>query len=238
MNLDNFLKKSFNSAEIDEKWGEFSHLVDTFDIPDGTGGVNPGDRRALFYLISHFKPKSILEIGTHIGASLSHIFGASSPESQITTVDIQDVNSSLLSLWKKHKSRLSPEDLVSRISWAQSRDSNVTFVKLAAREYLAQTQAYLADFIFLDGSHTYEAVAEEFPLALAKLRTDGILVLHDYFPDLKPLWSNGKVIPGPFEAVQSWEGSALRFNVTPLGELPWPTKCGSNVTSLAIVTHA
>src|SRR5213592_4763710 len=33
------------------------------------GGVNPGDRRALFYLVTALRPQAVLEVGTHIGAS-------------------------------------------------------------------------------------------------------------------------------------------------------------------------
>ena len=38
-----------------------------------TGGVNPGDRRAVYYLIRSLRPANVLEIGTHVGASTLHI---------------------------------------------------------------------------------------------------------------------------------------------------------------------
>ena len=60
-------------------------------IEDGkTGGVNPGDRRLLYQLTRRLKPRNVLEIGTHVGASTMHI-AAAKPRS-ITTVDIVDVN--------------------------------------------------------------------------------------------------------------------------------------------------
>ena len=37
------------------------------------GGVNPGDRQAVYYLIMALKPQNVLEVGTHIGASMPHI---------------------------------------------------------------------------------------------------------------------------------------------------------------------
>lgn len=37
------------------------------------GGVNPGDRRAIYHLIRSLKPRSVLEIGTHIGVSTLYI---------------------------------------------------------------------------------------------------------------------------------------------------------------------
>src|SRR5688572_2178084 len=66
----------FDSPEIQVLWNNATKEIGTFDIPDGTGGVNPGDRRAIYYLISALKPGSTLEVGTHIGASTLHIASA------------------------------------------------------------------------------------------------------------------------------------------------------------------
>jgi site-specific DNA recombinase len=54
------LAEIFNSQEIDNLWKQSKAEMDMFKIPDGTGGVNPGDRRAVYYLISKFKPKSAI----------------------------------------------------------------------------------------------------------------------------------------------------------------------------------
>ena len=37
------------------------------------GGMNPGDRRALYYLVRHLRPERVLEIGTLAGASTVHL---------------------------------------------------------------------------------------------------------------------------------------------------------------------
>ena len=50
----------------------FDKYIDIFTtkrVIDDEGGVNPGDRRAIYSLIHYLKPISVLEIGTHIGAS-------------------------------------------------------------------------------------------------------------------------------------------------------------------------
>src|SRR5450432_2357639 len=54
----------FESEEIGTMWSDSKKEIDIFSIPDGSGGVNPGDRRALCYLISKLKPSSVLEVGT------------------------------------------------------------------------------------------------------------------------------------------------------------------------------
>ncbi len=61
--IDDISKKElFTSHEMEIGWTDIKKKIDMFAIPDGTGGVNPGDRRAIYYLIRKFKPSSVLEI--------------------------------------------------------------------------------------------------------------------------------------------------------------------------------
>ena len=93
----------FNSAEIGDEWAESGEaLARACPMEDGkTDGVNPGDRRALRYLVRGFGPASVLEIGTNVGASTLHIASAMRSAARrdpllrprLVTVDIEDVNS-------------------------------------------------------------------------------------------------------------------------------------------------
>ena len=91
------------------------------------------------------------------------------------------------------------------------------------------------DFIFLDGDHSAATVYQEIPLALSLLKPGGIILLHDYFPEAKPLWSNRVVIPGPYLAVNRFIAEGNPLSVYPLGKLPWITKLQSKITSLALL---
>ena len=91
------------------------------------------------------------------------------------------------------------------------------------------------DLIFLDGFHTATHVFREVPAALRKLQRDGYILLHDYYPAQRPLWADGHVERGPFLATERMRNDGAAIEVLPLGELPWPTKVGSNVTSLALL---
>lgn len=214
-------KELFHSENISKAWEEFSRRVEPLAIPDGTGGVNPGDRRALFYL-AYGKAK-VLEIGTHIGASLVHLAAAAG---HVTTVDIKNCNG-LPGRGLNH----TPSGLAEALGLT----SKIDFVVSPAEEFLEKLRGSF-DMIFLDGSHAAEAVCLELPRALKRLTPGGFVVLHDYFPGLQPLWSNNKVIPGPYQAVAQLQAAGLEINIQPLGALPWPTKCGSNVTSLAVAS--
>ncbi len=230
-------KESFSSDRIGTYWKDSESRLGVFAIPDFTGGVNPGDRRAIYYLVSKFNPSSVLEIGTHIGASTLHIAEALLVEQKkegsradFVTVDIADVNDSSLKPWLQYGTTHSPLSMVIEMGYGNI----VEFVQGSSLNYLSDCKRKF-DFIFLDGDHSSTTVYQEIPRAVELLNPDGLILLHDYFPDLKPLWSNGAVIPGPFVATERLREEGANITVLPLGELPWTTKLHSNVTSLALL---
>ena len=91
----------------------------------------------------------------------------------------------------------------------------VKFVQAKSMEFFRSARQKF-DFIFLDGDHSNDIVIQEVKAALKVVSPDAVIVLHDYFPDLKPLWRDGSVIYGPSLAMK-------KFKNIPLGELPWPT---------------
>jgi predicted O-methyltransferase YrrM len=233
------LEDIFNSKSIAAEWEAISPTLDQFTIPDGTGGVNPGDRRAIYYLTRHLKPKNVLEIGTHIGASTLYLAGALEENATLTSVDIIDVNGQEgLTRVEKGLTRsgtpLSPLEMLQSAGWNQ----RVQFVKSSSLDYLSRTKNFL-DFVFLDGDHSKSTVSAEIPLVLKRLNPGGIILLHDYFPENKPLWKDywGGVIEGPYLAVEKLRNQGYPIRAIPLGELPWPTTLNSNITSLALVLH-
>ena len=153
--------------------------------------MNPGDRRAIAALVTHLRPRNVLEIGTHIGSSTLTLAAAlATTNAQITTVDIADVNDPMARKWEKYGAPRSPAEIVSGLA-------PVTFVVDDSLSYLAHTEEHY-DFIFLDGSHLAANVYRELPLALHRLAPDGVLLLHDYFPEGQPLWESEELIVGPY----------------------------------------
>lgn len=210
-------------------------------IEDGTGGINPGDRRALYYLIRGLAPDRVLEIGTHIGASTLYIAAAlrdagrltSAAEPVLTTVDIEDVNDPETGRWKTLGLPMSPRDRVAAICGGHP----VRFVTASSLEFLDRCR-HSFDLIFLDGDHSASTVYREIPGALRVLRRNGLVLLHDYFPHNRPLWSNGKIEPGPFLATERLRAEVPSLAILPLGKLPWATKLDSRKTSLAVLTRS
>lgn len=227
----------FQDAAGLSAWQHAEAELARFAIPDGTGGVNPGDRRAIFHLVHHFRPFSVLEIGTHIGASTVHIAtaltllaGAHGAEPRLVSVDIADVNDETLMPWRKYGGQFSPADMINALGCERW----VRFVTGASMDFLSACDEKF-DFVFLDGDHSAHTVYREVPAALKRLNPGGVILLHDYFPNLKPLWNNGALIPGPYLAIERLRKERAGIRVLPLGTLPWPTKLGSNATSLALL---
>jgi predicted O-methyltransferase YrrM len=234
------VEQLLSSPAIGVEWPAVAATIDALvTIEDmKTGGVNPGDRRALYHLIRAFRPRRVLEIGTNVGASTIHIAAAmkrnnaaSKNECALVTVDIEDVNDPANGYWKRAGLSRSPRDTIASMGMAGC----VTFVTRDSIAYFDENDARF-DLIFVDGDHAATAVYREIPRVLDHLCEQGVVVLHDVFPRHRPLWSNRVVEPGPLLALQRLQSEGARIDVIPLGALPWPTKLGTNVTSLALLT--
>ena len=204
-------------------------IGNAFGASEREGGVNVGDRRALYHLIRYFRPNYVIEVGTHIGASSLHIARAlnDNGNGRLSTVDISDVNAST-GAWKAVGLDRCPRELAGLLGC----DSRITFHVEAAMSFLTNGGAK-ADVIFLDGDHAAVAVYREIAAACRRLNPGGVIILHDFYPGGRPLFEGGDVVMGPWYASERIATENYRLRVLPLGELPWPTKQGSCYTSLA-----
>jgi len=224
---------------LDAEWPAVARELERFEITSAAGGVNPGDRRALYYLVRGLGPRRVLEVGTHIGASTVHIAAAlrangGRPEERpsLITVDILDVNDPVTRPWERYGSHFSPAAMIEKLGMADA----VRFIARPSLEFLSETTEPF-DLIFLDGDHGAATVYRELPAALRRLRPGGIVLLHDYFPRGRALWPGESVIAGPWLGVERLRREGAALSVLPLGKLRWPTKLGSTVTSLAVVAR-
>lgn len=231
-----WLQGALRDPGIGDEWPALSHEIGELGITASAQGVNPGDRRALYYLLRALRPQQVLEVGTHIGASTVHIAAAlraSGPRGELTTVDVVDVNDAQDRPWMAAGAQFSPAELMTRIGMA----SRVRFVTQPSLAYLANGDQRF-DVIFLDGDHSGATVYRELPAALRRLEPEGVVILHDYYPGGRRLWPGAGIIVGPWLATERLRGEGCPIEILPLGDLPWPTKLGTNTTSLALASRA
>jgi len=75
----------FDTDRCEALWNSTPRELRALPIPHAAWGVNPGDRRALFHLVQGLRPSSVLEVGTHIGASTVHLAAALAQTAQART---------------------------------------------------------------------------------------------------------------------------------------------------------
>lgn len=223
----------FQSPQINHEWVDVEKEILAMDISN-RGGSNSGDSKAVYYLLRYLRSRSVLEIGTCLGATTARIGLAMrmlksdynfTPE--IVTVDITDVN--VNSFWSTY-SRYSPRQIIERIGFSDF----VTFAIKNSINYLTNLNQKF-DLIFLDGSHDAFIVYQEIPLAIRSLNLGGWILLHDYYPGGKPLFDDANPIVGPYLAVKRLQNEGAPIEVLPFGNLPWWTRSNTSATSLAIV---
>ncbi len=228
--------KMMNDQNCADLWLDALSKMDELGIADQTAGVNPGDQRALFYLARLQGQRSILEIGTHIGSSTASLAlglkNVAGQRAHLVTVDSQDVNDDVKKPWKAFGCNLSPKILTEKLHCADI----VKFVVSDSETYLKNCSEKF-NFIFIDGDHSGTAVYSDIVLSLPLLSEGGLIVLHDYYHELKPVGPDNEVILGPRIAVRRILRENSTGKVVPLGQLPWPTKQGHHFTSLAFLGH-
>ena len=118
------------------------------------------DMLFLMNMVKGRKAKRILEVGTY-RARTTYSFYQNCPEAEITSYDIQKLNS-------KYRDLLAGQSRVPlRLESFQEDENN-----------LKKEKPY--DFIFIDGSHRLEDVVRDSLLAFQIVSNEGVIIWHDY----------------------------------------------------------
>ena len=201
-------------------------------------GCNPGDRRVLYHFVRRQKPRAILEIGTLFGVSTVFMAAALkrnmaedptySPE--LHTVDIADVNDETDKRWQRFGLPASPRRMVEAVGMEQ----HVTFHVGDSAQFLAAPPRRF-DFVFHDGTTASAGFYRDLQNLPNALAPDAAILVHVYLPEGKPLWLNEPPIRGPWRAITRLQREGVPIGARPLGDLPWPTKAGTNRTSIGLI---
>lgn len=193
----NKIKKILLDKKINKIWNRFFIKQKKIIINRNSGGVNINDQKIFFFLISYFKPKNILEIGTHLGNSLNSMACCLKSNklinTTIDTVDVYDVNKT--NRFNKFKKRNSPINILKK----NGISNKINFFKDGSDNFfLKNNKKY--DLIFIDGNHTIDQAFKDIANAFNSLNKNGIIIIHDYY-DIKNFNDLFTKIVGPFLAI-------------------------------------
>ncbi|MVN78549.1 SAM-dependent methyltransferase [Hymenobacter sp. HMF4947] len=136
----------------------------------------------LFRLVNHFRPATILELGTSLGLTTAYLAAADSRSHIITFEGCPNTAS------------------VARDTFAKLALKNVQLVEGNLDATLPTTLASLPtplDFVFFDGNHRYEPTLRYFEQCLAKAHEDSVFVLDDihWSAEMERAWEAIKANP-------------------------------------------
>lgn len=158
--------------------GSPEEVVD-FSFKAAGGLIYPGQVRSEFIqlteLIKKRKPRVLVEIGTANGGTLSAWCAVAAPKAIIISIDLPGgIHGGGYAYWRIAIYRQFPQ-------------AGQTLHLLRADSHRAETLLQLkkilppegADFLFIDGDHTYAGVKADFEMYSPLVRKGGLLALHD-----------------------------------------------------------
>ena len=234
------LSDMLRAVGTDDRWKSAKTSInEVFEYTPGSHAADPGSCRAIYHLIRHLQPRSILEIGTNCGASTLHAAMAmreyrdASRTPRLVTVDLFDVNNLASAEARRYRIPTPPRQMLAQVDCADM----VEFHIARSTDYLNGHEAEF-DFILLDHAPAADVVYRDIVLAIRALRPGGHLLIHSYFPDGLRLRAEERVNSDSYLAVRRLRREGAPLVALPLGPLPWPSKPGeSNLTSLALLAR-
>lgn len=128
-----------------------------------------------YYITREMAPSIIVELGTHKGNSLcAFAEGAKYSECQATIYGIDS--------WEgdPHANYSGGSDIYNELnSFVSRKYDNVVLLRSYFDAALEQFEADSIDLLHVDGFHSYEAVKHDFESWLPKVKSDGVILLHD-----------------------------------------------------------
>ena len=160
-------------------WSLVDDILDTntsitlTDLNPSDGNITPIELVVISLLISTLKPKKIVEIGTFNGRTTINMALNQPKDGEIITFDLPN-NKTKLPLAPSEEKYILGKD-GNRRSHAQIKQIYGDSADYDFTDYIDRI-----DFMFVDGSHSYEYTMHDSRLAYNLVRRGGYILWHDY----------------------------------------------------------
>lgn len=156
--------------------------VEIIEGPHRNGNVSEFELYCISKLVKAHRPEVIFEIGTFDGKTALHLAANSPAHTRVFTLDLPRSAMSQTKLRIKSGERLFIDKEESGTCFSGTEfDSKITQMLGDSANFDHSHLVKATDFIFIDGSHSYEYVLNDTRLALNLLRDGrGVILWHDY----------------------------------------------------------
>lgn len=178
----------FSFLNIPPKESERAKELTAAAIGPSAGMMSNGDFYALAAALLHHKPKVIFEIGTYLGAS-SNFFLNLLPQTRV--ISMAFIPPSMLSpdmAGADSNAAYNNDDLgLDQVGSLVSAENRARFTQLIGDSHAIVARDFVArhgkmDFVFIDGDHSREGVAQDTVLAKNLISETGAIGWHDANP--------------------------------------------------------
>lgn len=141
--------------------------------------ITKAQGRLLARIVNYFQPKTIVELGTHLGVSTAYL---ASTGANVFTIEGSPATAA--------------------VAQQNFEKADITNVKQYVGAFEEQLPRLLADvdtidLAFIDGNHRYQPTLDYFTSLLTKATTNSIFILHDIYhsPEMARAWAEIKNHP-------------------------------------------
>ena len=146
------------------------------------GNISSFELECICKIVKNLNPKRVFEIGTYNGRTTVNIASNTSAESHIYTLDLpKDEMSNTMLRIKSGEKKFIYKSISGTYFIGTEYESKISQIYSDSAQFDYTELNNSMDFVFIDGSHSYEYVVSDTKIAMKLLRNGkGVILWHDY----------------------------------------------------------
>lgn len=156
-------------------------VVSLTELPSADGNISPLELVVIAGLARQIQPQRAFEIGTFDGRTTLNIALNQPPGAEILTLDLPagEIDAVTKPLDESDRKFIQKPESGARF---KNRSAPAKIVQLYGDSAKYDFSGYTGqiDFMFIDGSHSYDYVINDSHIALSLVRPGGLMIWHDY----------------------------------------------------------